>query len=483
MTHSVTLSGLASNTSYYGRIVVSTADREEVYGEEFSFTTYSTITLSNLAVGSIAQTGAQITWDTNVATTHQIEYGAASGVYTISTVQSTVPETVHAVSLSGLTAGTTYYYRVKNFHSTLGNTFSLEQSFTTAAVIPEPAPTAAQKQRGIWLVGGQSAQSMANPVNTIGTVDLFDPVTNTWYPAVTTLPIPVSFAAAVGYQGKIYVIGGFDPSSTPTPGSPIGNTQIYDIATNTWSAGAAMSNARANHSAVVINGKIYVTRGTTGAYNAAWIVTGVPTNTLIYTIATNSWASTGVVDSAVSNKSAVVLGDIVYYLGGKSNTSTLVNTFDGIATSANALTTGITELVLSSVRVGHSSVAYTDANGADHILVMGGFSALTNTGCYALNTATAATALNTFQYIRAPFVAPSAWVTASGTLPYSIGFGSAVVSGTTVYYFGGTRYSPVAAENYVFSYDLNSFPSGSWVNNTGSPMSRARFGHDAVIAY
>jgi N-acetylneuraminic acid mutarotase len=560
-THQVDLSGLITDQVYYYKIVCNSNGFETVESAEYSFTTSSSITVTLLTSGSITTSSAVITWTTNVATTHIVEYGTTAGVYTHSTVQSSSPSTTHSVMLSGLTSGTEYFYRVKNFHATLPFTSSTDLSFITTGVITvsgitessdtstitigwntnlptthsidygtasgtlsssttpsvvastihsvtltglvkgriyyyrinnthatlgtvstsersySTTPTIAQKLRSIWIVGGMSAQSMAVPSNTIGEIDMFDPVTNTWYSAITTLPTPVSFSATVGYNGKIYVLGGFNNT-----GTPVGFTQIYDVASDSWGAGAAMSNVRANNSAVVISGKIYVTRGTTGTYNTAWSVAGVPLNTLIYTIASNSWSATGITDSAVSNKSVVALGDIVYYMGGKSATSTIVNTFDGISTSSNALTSGITELVLSAARVGFSSVVYTDSFGAYNILAMGGFSLITNaTGNYVFNTVTAATPVDFFQYIRYPFVTPSAWVSASNNLPAAIGFGAAVKRGSTLYYFGGTSY-PINAQSLMYSYDLTNFPSGSWTNLTGStPMPRVRFGHDAVI--
>jgi hypothetical protein len=298
---------------------------------------------------------------------------------------------------------------------------------------------------------------------------------------ITSIPVPVSFAAVVGYNGKIYIMGGFN-----TTGTVIATTQIYDVATDTCSTGADMSNARANHSAVEYDGKIYVKHGTTGNATTAWAAAGTPLNTLIYTISSNTWASTGVVDSSQSNRGVVLVDDTIYYMGGKSAASTFVNTLDGLLIQYNALTTAVTELSMSAVRTGFSAVTFTDNDGYPNILVMGGTAALTNTACNPLNSPagmTTTTFINSFQYLRYPFTTPQqiAW-TSLTNLPASLGFGSAVISGKTLYYFGGAAYSTattVSAQNVVYSYNLDLFPSGNWTIHD-VVMPHLRFGHTAV---
>jgi hypothetical protein len=481
--HSFTLSSLASDTTYYGRAYSETDDGKNASSDEFSFTTSSTITVTNLTFTPDTLSSGNITWTTNVATTDLVEYGTVSGVYTESTLQSDTASTSHNISLSGLTSNTTYYYRVRNFHATLGNTVSSQQNFS----ITETAPTTAQKRRGIWLVGGLRAQSITTSTNTCSTIDLYDPVTNNWYSDVATVPTPVSFAAVVAYQGQIFILGGFTNTGI---GAVTGLVQIYDVANGTWDTGAPMPNARANHSAVVINGAIYVLRGTTGTYNTGWLVTGAPTNALLYYIASDSWAPTGtlIADSAYSNKPAVAYTDVIYYLGGKTNNTTGLSALtEGFSTSYNLVTT-VTEVGLPAARVGMSAVLYTEPSGIVNIFVIGGFSALNSTQCYLFNTlAATTTATNLFQSLRYPFsTAPSSWTTYTlDNLPASLAFGSAIISGTTLYHFGGALYSApstVSAQSVVYTYNLGTFPSGLWAS-LGAVMPQPRFGHTAVIAY
>jgi hypothetical protein len=62
-----------------------------------------------------------------------VEYGTESGNYTSATSQSTTDDTAHSVTLTGLSEGTTYYYRLRNYHHTLGESITFEMSFETAS--------------------------------------------------------------------------------------------------------------------------------------------------------------------------------------------------------------------------------------------------------------------------------------------------------------------------------------------------------------
>ncbi len=78
-----------------------------------------------------------------------------------------------------------------------------------------------------------------------GTVNVFnryDPVANTWT-ALAPMPDTLSLMASAVYYpptNKIYVFGGEDGDT----GVNSNATRIYDIASNTWSAGANMPDVR-----------------------------------------------------------------------------------------------------------------------------------------------------------------------------------------------------------------------------------------------
>src|SRR4029079_13016129 len=105
------------------------------------------------------------------------------------------------------------------------------------------------------LAGGYSF-SAAGSVNAFRS---YNPATNTW---ATLAPGPdiMSSEASAGYSpinNKVYLFGGEDVGAAVVSNA----TRIYDIASNTWSAGATMPDVRAFMASGYFNGKIYLVAG------------------------------------------------------------------------------------------------------------------------------------------------------------------------------------------------------------------------------
>jgi beta-lactamase superfamily II metal-dependent hydrolase len=92
--------------------------------------------ISDVQATSITQDSAVIQWTTDEASDSVVEYGTSSGNYTHSSSDSAMV-TAHAVSLSGLTASTTYYYRVKSTDASNNTATSTEYQFTTEDPPPD----------------------------------------------------------------------------------------------------------------------------------------------------------------------------------------------------------------------------------------------------------------------------------------------------------------------------------------------------------
>src|SRR5580765_3358073 len=112
----------------------------------------------------------------------------------------------------------------------------------------------------------------------------YNPGTNSW-DAMTSLPQTVAYGVAVYYQAgnKIYVFGGmidiFSGDNTNT-------TQIYDIASNTWTQGANMPDVGSFMAGGYVPGaaKIYIISG----YNTGFIESAQD-RTWAYDPVANSW--------------------------------------------------------------------------------------------------------------------------------------------------------------------------------------------------
>lgn len=484
--HSVVFSGLAAETVYYYRVVSWLNGTRSFYSVEYSFTTAADPTALAIATGpsaTSAPTSLAIGFTTNDLCTSVVEYGTASGAYATSTLQTSSEATTHSASLTGLSSGTTYYYRIKLYWNTGDDFASIEYTATTSS---ETAPTSAQKARGVWILGGISGAVVTAP---LAEVDLYDPVTDTWYPAVTSTTgyTPVSFAGYAAYDGKLYVIGGFDGL-----GNTQNITQIYTISSDSWTTGSTMTTVRANIFATLMDGKIYVLSGTSGAnYTTAWAAAGVAYE---YTPGGTWTQKTGYTATANSERFSYAYGSTLYGIGGRSS-ATLVAAlahegFVPWVSGAGSITT-LTETAMATNRTGVTGVIYDAPDGVtDSVILLGGFSAVTGTtGCFInFPTTASCTASSLVQYLGYPFSAPSAWSLATNGIPTgAAGFGAVVVSrafaSARIYLFGGTSSIGTSpAVSTVAAWIPPPAPPAAWNDTwtTVTSMPRARWGHGAV---
>jgi M6 family metalloprotease-like protein len=137
---SLSLSGLTSGTTYYYRVKAVNA-AGTTYGAQQSFTTSSTTvtppSATTLSATNLSSSAATLNGSVNAngySTTVTFEYGTTSSYgstayATPSTVTGSNTTSV-SVALTGLSANTTYYYRVKAV-SSAGTTYGTQQTFTT----------------------------------------------------------------------------------------------------------------------------------------------------------------------------------------------------------------------------------------------------------------------------------------------------------------------------------------------------------------
>ena len=125
------------------------------------------------------------------------------------------------------------------------------------------------------------------------------------------MPTPRSWAPAVEYNGKIYVIGGCSSNKPEQFKNPVATLEVYDPATDTWQSLAPMPSPRVAPVAVVLNGEIYVI----GGFDPYYYWSANPT-VEIYNIATNTWRTGPKLPYGCSWAAGVVLNDKIYVLGG-----------------------------------------------------------------------------------------------------------------------------------------------------------------------
>jgi hypothetical protein len=135
--HSQALSGLLSGTVYHYRVKSRDAAGNLATSGDYTFSTSAASdtlppVISTIAATNVTKSGATIRWTTNEAADSQIEYGTTNS-YGNTTALDTTLTTAHFELLTGLTAGTTYHYRVRSKDAAANLAVSNDYTFTTAA--------------------------------------------------------------------------------------------------------------------------------------------------------------------------------------------------------------------------------------------------------------------------------------------------------------------------------------------------------------
>ncbi|MCP5054319.1 MAG: hypothetical protein GY940_44535, partial [bacterium] len=299
---SFSLTGLIPNTTYHYR-VVGVNSNGTVYGADMTFTTTAVApTVTTDAASGIGATGATLNGTVNAqgdSTTVTFEYGTTTGYGTTVTAdQSPVTgagNTLVSKGISGLTANTTYHYRVVGQNGA-GTSNGSDMTFTTGTNTPNAVTDAAS---GV----GTTAATLNGTVNAngdsttvtfeIGTTTAYgktitadqSPVTGSTDTAVTTTES--SLIASTTYHFRVVAQNAFGTTygvdmTFLTPGSA--PTATTDAATSVGSTSATLNgtvNAQSDSSTVTFE------YGTTTSYGT--------------TVTASQSPVTGDTDTAVSN--------------------------------------------------------------------------------------------------------------------------------------------------------------------------------------
>ena len=151
----------------------------------------------------------------------------------------------------------------------------------------------------------------------------YDPTTNKWAKK-NPMPLPSHHVALAEVNGKIHVIGGFTkPWNGPTAWVPIDNHWEYDPAADSWKPLAPLPTKRGSPAAAVVGGKIYVIGGATthpGSTETS-IHPARPHRSSdaneVYDPATNSWSARSPMPTPRNHAAAGVVNNKIYVLGGR----------------------------------------------------------------------------------------------------------------------------------------------------------------------
>lgn len=112
--HSVVLSGLSQGLTYYYRARSVDASNNTATSSKSSFVTQAGPSITSVSTSTVAETSATITWLTGSSSDSYVIYDTNSNFSASVTVGNPINTTTHSVGLTGLVAGTKYYFRIRS---------------------------------------------------------------------------------------------------------------------------------------------------------------------------------------------------------------------------------------------------------------------------------------------------------------------------------------------------------------------------------
>ncbi len=210
------------------------------------------------------------------------------------------------------------------------------------------------------------------------------------FEALQPLPAPVAGAIAVVRRGRIYVFGGADSLGRPQRGVYVGRIAV-DGQIDGWYAEPALAVARAYGGGVVLDDRAVVFGGIQDSAPAGGGLDSVPARlatadtaavSLLSGFLTGAWApGAPALPDGRSQFATLELGDHVLLVGGRyagdtaGTAETLAATIRGDTLATFAAVSGVTAISanLGPILVGPAGIAWRDADGTAHALVLGGF--------------------------------------------------------------------------------------------------------------
>ena len=147
----------------------------------------------------------------------------------------------------------------------------------------------------VYVFGGFGNGATAN--------EEYDVATDTWTKR-EPIPTRVDHAAAVSFEGKVYLIGGFNGAF-----DPVASVWAYDPVTDSWSRRADLPTARGGLGAAEVGGKIYAIGGSGGAGDVGTVEE--------YDPVADTWRARSPMPTPRDHVATTAVGGKIYVIGGR----------------------------------------------------------------------------------------------------------------------------------------------------------------------
>ncbi len=169
----------------------------------------------------------------------------------------------------------------------------------------KPLPKIKQELGVVALGGKVYVLGGADDKTIFAEVDVYDPKTDTWSTAAP-LPKPLHHINASVVNGRIWITGALEAFSF----TAVGDTYVYDPATNTWTQKASMIGGSERGASFVgaIGDVIYVAGGIRG---------GTVADVSAYDTAGDRWSALPPLPVALDHGCSAVVNGVLYAIGGR----------------------------------------------------------------------------------------------------------------------------------------------------------------------
>jgi N-acetylneuraminic acid mutarotase len=216
--------------------------------------------------------------------------------------------------------------------------------------------TATLLQTGkLLVVGGMGVDSGGNDL-VLASAELYDPATNTWSAAAALTTARYAQTATLLSNGNVLVAGGFDAT-----GKVLTSAELYDPGSNSWSPAGSMATGRALDTATLLpGGKVLVAGGINDS--------SVPlASAELYDPAANAWSAAGSLAAARDQHAASLIGNGTVLVTGGADIATnplaATEVYDPVS---NTWAPGV---AMSTARANHSAIVLQSGK----VLIAGGF--------------------------------------------------------------------------------------------------------------